>query len=134
LQLRVWRFLIWHIPDETLAKPGSKDIIPISQFVELALILCLNFFACIRSQTHKVDRETSAKTENLSPLRFYFEINLHFNITCIISIQNFCGSIFVDKCYFSRICDKPPFFRLCSSENLSHPRLNFKIHTNFCKR
>ena len=46
--LRVWWFLIWHILDKILAKQGFKDIIQISQFVELAFILrktCVKFFS-----------------------------------------------------------------------------------------
>jgi hypothetical protein len=35
----VWWFLIRHILDVILAKQGFKDIIQISQFVELAFIL-----------------------------------------------------------------------------------------------
>jgi hypothetical protein len=45
--LRVWWFLIWHILDKILAKQGFKDIIQISQFVELAFILrktCVKIF------------------------------------------------------------------------------------------
>ena len=45
--LRVSRSLNWHILDKILAKQSFKDIIQISQFVELAFILrktCVKFF------------------------------------------------------------------------------------------
>jgi hypothetical protein len=34
-------------------------------------------------------QEDITQTENLSPLRFYYDKNLNFNTTCIITIQNF---------------------------------------------
>jgi hypothetical protein len=47
IELSVWWFLIWHILDKILAKQGFKDIIQITQFVELAFILrktCVKLF------------------------------------------------------------------------------------------
>ena len=42
---------------------------------------------------------------------FYFEIKLNLNMTCIISTQNFCGSVYVHKwLIFPKICDRPSFF------------------------
>ena len=58
-------------------------------------------------------QEISTKTTNLSSRRFYFEINLKFNITCIISRLYFCRKIYFIKCsIFCRICNKSPFFNI----------------------
>ena len=142
MSLRVSRSLIWHILDKILAKQGVEDIIQISHFVELAFNLRKKFaktFLYDHTPSHiSGTRATWAKTEIPTPLRLYFEINLNFNITCIISKQNFVGellsisAIFILEYVKNR--SKIPVFGLFSSENLSPPRLNFKIHSNFCKR
>jgi hypothetical protein len=80
----------WFFSIKNLANQGFKDIIQISQIVDLAFSLrdkCVKpFFVCTHSLTHKRHKRTYAKMVYLSLPRFYFEINLHFNITCIISI------------------------------------------------
>jgi hypothetical protein len=76
--------------------------------------MCQNVFACIQSQTHKRDRETKAKAVNLSPPRFSSEINLKFNITCVISRPNFLESVFSINAIFSlEYAINHRFFEIC---------------------
>ena len=67
--LRVSRSLIWHILDKILAKHGFKDIIQISQFVELAFILRK---PCVKTFLHEYTPRHISETGRPKPkLKFY---------------------------------------------------------------
>jgi hypothetical protein len=69
LNLRVSRSLIWHFLDIILAKHGVKDIIQISQFVELAFMLRKT---CVKTFFHEYTPRQISKTGRPKPKRKFY--------------------------------------------------------------